>query len=339
MKTRQLGRSGIEASVIAFGAWAVGGWMWGGNEEKESIAAIHAALDNGINLIDTAPVYGFGRSEEIVGKALKGRRHKAVVATKCALVWDVPADGLFHNFDATQDGKAQPGEETWRTVYRDGRAPAIRRNVEDSLRRLGTDVIDLIQTHWQDPNTPIAETMGELMQLKKEGKIRAIGCSNAAVEQMDQYRAAGQLDVDQEPYSMLDREHEAANLPYCQEHEVSFLAYSPLAQGLLTGKVGPDRVFAKGDARNYKPRFSLENREKVAQLLHAIQPIANDYRLTLSQLVAAWTIAQPGLTHALLGARNPKQVEENAKAGEVELAAEAIAQIREAIDRFYPVKQ
>lgn len=321
MKTRPLGQSGIEASVIAFGAWAVGGWMWGGTDEKESVAAIHAALDHGMNFIDTAPVYGFGRSEEIVGKALAGGyRQKAVLASKCALVWDGGGtDGTFH-FEANRDGAATvKGAKDNYLIYVNTRPKQIRKGVEESLRRLRTDVIDLMQTHWQDPSAPVADAMGELMKLKKEGKIRAIGCSNASIGEMDQYRAAGQLDADQEKFNMIDRGMEKTNLPYCAEHNIAFLAYSPLAQGLLTGAIGPDRVFAKGDLRNDDPRYSLENRKKAAEFLAVIKPVADGHGLTLAQLVSAWTVAQPGCTHALLGARNVKQVLENAKGGEIDI--------------------
>lgn len=339
MKARALGESGIQASVVGFGAWAVGGWMWGGSVERDSVAAIHAALDNGITLIDTAPMYGFGRSEEIVGRALKGgRRHQAVLATKCSLVWDGPTAGRHFHFDASSDGKALPGEPVYKKVYRDNRPAAVRIGVEDSLRRLQTDYIDLIQTHWQDPNTAIGETMAELLRLKKEGKVRAIGCSNATPEQLAEYRAAGQLDSDQEKYSMLDRDMEKANLPYCAEHKVAFLAYSPLGQGLLTGKIGPERVFEPGDQRLRNPRFSLENRERVAAFLGRIRPIAQDYNLTLGQLVTAWTIAQPGCSHALLGGRTAGQVVENARAGAAELADEAVRLITQAIDEHLHLK-
>ncbi len=334
MQMRPIGQSGIEASVIAFGAWAIGGWMWGGAEEKQSIDAIHAALDNGINFIDTAPMYGFGRSEEILGKALKGGyRQKAIVATKCTLVWDGSGtDGVYH-FGADDDRRLPDDVKNPKyKIYKNNKPRMVRKGLEESLRRLQTDVIDLFQTHWQDESTPIAETMDELLKLKKEGKIRAIGCSNATTEQLKEYCDRGQLDSDQEKYSMLDRGMEKTNLPFVKENNIAFLAYSPLGQGLLTGAVGPDRVFAPGDKRNFDPRFSQENRVKVAAFMNEIRPIADDYRITLGQLVAAWTIAQPGCSHALLGARDVKQVIENAKAGEVSLSSDAIAKITKAVD-------
>ncbi|MCC8165698.1 MAG: aldo/keto reductase [Planctomycetes bacterium] len=341
MQTRPLGQSGIEASVVALGTWAIGGWMWGGSTERESIATIHAAIDNGMTFIDTAPVYGMGRSEEIVGAALRGSyRQKAILASKCSLVWDGTGEDGYYHFSADDQDKVDDGTPDPKyKIYRNGRPAHIRKGVEDSLRRLRTDVIALMQTHWQDPTTPIADTMHELLKLKKEGKIRAIGCSNATPKQMAEYLAVGPLDVDQEKFSMLDRDRTGDNLPFCKENNVAFLAYSPLGQGLLTGAVGPDRQFQPGDARNRLPRFSQENRRKVAGFLDAIRPIAEDYSLTLAQLVTAWTVAQPGCTHALLGARSVKQVLENVKGGAVTIDPRALEIIDKAIaERMNPEK-
>ncbi len=334
MQMRPLGASGIQASAVAFGAWAIGGWMWGGTEERESIEAIHAALDNGINLIDTAPMYGMGRSEEIVGKALQGGlRNKAIIATKCSMVWDGSGEDGTYFFPA-DDQRRLPDDtpNPKYKVYKNNKPRLVRKGVEESLKRLKTDVIDLFQTHWQDPTTAIEETMGELMRLKREGKIRAIGCCNAAPEEMDKYRAAGQLDSDQEKYNMIDRGMEGKNLPYCAKNKLAFLAYSPLAQGLLTGAIGPDRVFAAGDLRGKNPRYGMENRQKVAGFLAAVKPIADDHKLTLGQLVTAWTLAQTGCSHVLLGARNAKQVVENAKGGAAALDAASVAAVGKAME-------
>jgi len=328
MKHRPLGGSGIEASVVGFGAWAIGGWMWGGADRAAAVRAIHAALDAGINLIDTAPIYGFGASEEIVGEALRGRRDKAVLATKCGLVWHVEKGDHFFN----SDEKHPRADATERKVYRCLDPKVIRHEVEQSLRRLGVETIDLYQTHWQDPTTPVADTMAELLTLKQAGKIRAIGVSNATPEQIDQYRAVGTLDSDQELYSMLDRKVEASQLPYCAGHGLAFLAYSPIAQGLLTGKIGPDRAFDEGDQRNLKPRFSVENRRKVAAMLDVFRPVADAHRVTPAQLAIAWTVSQTGCTHALVGARTPEQAAENAKAGDVELAPADLDVMRKAIE-------
>ncbi len=315
MRYRDLGKSGISASVVAFGAWAVGGWNWGGTDDNKGIRAIHAALDEGINFIDTAPMYGMGHSEEVVGRALRGRRDSVVLATKCGMVWDGTERGDFR-FATDESGVREDGPIK---VYKYLGADSIRREVEMSLKRLETDYIDLYQTHWQDSTTPISESMSVLMDLKREGKIRAIGCCNATPVHMDAYTDNGQLDVDQELYSMLDREHEQDNLPWCAAHGVSFLAYSPLGQGLLTGAIGPDRVFGPGDMRRTKPRFSVESRRKIISMLDTFRPLTEKYACTTGQLVLAWTLEQPGCTHVLAGARNEEQVRENLRGGEITL--------------------
>lgn len=327
MQVRLLGTSGIEASVVGLGTWAIGGWMWGGTDARQSIAAIQAAIDAGITLIDTAPAYGFGVSEELVGKAIAGRRDRVVLATKCGLVWHCRKGNPFFNSD---DGNITQGEGKYR-VHRYLGRDGIRHEIEQSLRRLNVECIDLYLTHWQDPTTPIAETMDELMRLKHEGKIRAIGVSNATVTEMEQYLAAGSLDADQEQYSMLDRGAEKANLPFVREKGIAFLAYSPLAQGLLTGTIGPDRVFDKGDQRATNPRFSVGNRRMVARLLERFQPVAQKHQITLGQLVIAWTLRQPGCSHVLIGARNPAQAMTNAQAGSVILDSEDLAAMNRAI--------
>jgi methylglyoxal reductase len=321
MQKRALGISRIEASVVGLGTWAIGGWMWGGTDDRASIAAIQAAIEEGITLIDTAPAYGFGHSEELVGRALAGRRDRVVLATKCGLVWHCHKGNLFFN---SEDGNITQGKGKYQ-VYRYLGRDAIRYELEQSLRRLKVDCIDLYQTHWQDATTPIAETMDELLRLKQAGKIRAIGVSNATPAEMDQYRAVGPLDADQENFSMLDRNPEADILPHVRKAGMAFLAYSPLAQGLLTGAIGPDRVFDADDLRSSRPRFNVENRRRVARLLEAFRPVAEKHRITLGQLAIAWAFHQPGCTHVLIGARNPKQAEENARAGTVVLDATDLA--------------
>lgn len=324
MRYRPLGQSGIQASVVAFGAWAIGGWPWGGTDEPNAVAAIHKALDLGVSFIDTAPAYGLGLSEEIVGRALAGRRDKAVIATKCGLVWHTGKGTRFFN-------------EYGKDVYRYLGPESIRYEVEQSLKRLRTDHIDLYQTHWQDETTPIADTMGELMRLKDEGKIRAIGVSNVTVDHLEEYRKRGPVDSAQQLYSMLDRGIEADVLPYCREHNISVLAYSPIAQGLLTGKVGPEREFPEGDMRRANPRFSVENRQRIAAMLDEFRPIADAHGVTLAQLVIAWTIARPGLTHALVGARDPGQMTENAAAGDVVPTDDELRTMGDALARHLAV--
>ncbi len=327
---RPLGSSGIEASVVGLGAWAIGGWQWGGTDEKLSIKAIHATLDSGINLIDTAPVYGFGRSEEIVGKAIKDRRNSIILATKCGLIWN-DKNGQ-HHFNA--DSKQINPDSTEKQVYRYLAADSIRNEVEQSLRRMRVDHIDLLQTHWQDPTTPISETMEELLKLQKEGKIRAIGVSNASTNDMDEYGKTGPVDSDQELYSMLDRTLEQTNLPYCEKNNIAFLAYSPLGKGILSGKIGQEYTFKNGDLRNTHPHFTLENRALVTKMLERLQPIADDMGITMAQLCTSWTINQSGCSHALSGVRTPEQAVENAAIGEIILNDGVLDIIARAIKQY-----
>lgn len=325
MRFRQLGNTDMKVSVIGSGTWAIGGgpW-WGDTDDAESTRTIHAALDAGINLIDTAPAYGFGRSEEVVGRAVRDRRDQVILATKCGLWWNDARGSLFFSMDG-------------RNVMRCLRPETISEEVEMSLRRLGTDRIDLYQTHWQvmeaDP-TPIADTMACLMKLKDQGKIRAIGVSNATTAQMDEYRAAGELATNQPRYSMLDRTIEPETTSYCQQHNISILAYSPLEQGLLTGKIGMDRVITDVEARNMIPWFHPEPRRRVLNMLAGWADLTERYHCTLSQLVIAWTVQQPGITVALCGARHPAQVIENAKAGDLVLDAADILRMRKAVEQL-----
>ncbi len=316
--TREIGRSGVKASAVGLGTWAIGGWMWGGTDEAESIAAIQASLDAGVTLIDTAPAYGLGRSEEIVGKALAGRRDQAVIATKCGLVWHTQKGRHF--FD--QDGKP---------VHRYLGRDAIVHEVEQSLRRLGTDHIDLYITHWQDATTPIEETVRALEELKAAGKIRAIGASNVDRSELQRYIETGSLDAIQERFSMIDREIEADLLPLTVASGVSTLSYSSLALGLLSGAVGPDRIFSGDDQRKDNPRFSVGSRQKAKDFSDAIRPVAARHDASIAQVVIAWTLAQPGITFALCGARNPAQALDNARAGTLQLSVDDLKAIDAAL--------
>ncbi len=317
---RPLGSSGIEASVIGLGAWAMGGWQWGGTDEEQSINAIHTALDEGINFIDTAPVYAFGYSEEIVGKAIKDRRDKVVLATKCGLVWDKKKGKHHFNSDKNQIRE----DATEIAVYRYNAAKSIRQEIQESLKRLQVDYVDLYQTHWPDPTTPITETMGELLKLKEEGKIRAIGVSNATAGDMEEYLKYGVIDTDQECYSMIESDAEKENLPFCGKHTIAFLAYSPLGKGILSGKIGPDYTFKKGDLRTTHPHYTPTHREMVLKMIERLQPIADDIGITMAQLCIAWTINQHCCTHALVGVRSTKQAIENAFIGEIVLNDEVL---------------
>ncbi len=314
MLDRKLGDTDIVASAVGLGTWAIGGWMWGGTDAAQSIAAIQASVDEGVTLIDTAPAYGRGVAEEIVGRALEGRREKVVLATKCGLVWHTRKGNHFFDVD---------GQPVHRYLGGDG----IVTEVEQSLRRLRTDRIDHYITHWQDPTTPIAETMEVLESLKTAGKIRSIGASNTSAEELGAYVKAGGLDAIQEEYSMLKRDIETTLLPICSEHGVSTMSYSSLGLGLLTGKIGPDRAFSGDDLRRDNPRFSVANREKVARLMASIAPICETHDASPTQVVIAWTLQQPGITFSLCGARNPDQARENAKAGRITLTTEELGTI------------
>lgn len=331
MEYRALGNSGIEASVVALGAFAMGGWNWGGTDEKQAIGAVHAALDHGVNFIDTAPIYGFGVSEQIVGKAIKDRRDRVILATKCGMVCR-PDAGDF-KFRSTMQAVDADGHIPVRIYLH---PDSVREEVEMSLRRLQTDYIDLIQTHWQDSTTPISDTMAALLKLKEEGKVRAIGVCNATVDQLGEYLEAGPIDSDQEKYSMLNREIEETNLPFCDQREIAVLAYAPLADGLLTGKIVPERQFGSGDRRLNNPRFSVENRRVVQNMLGEFQPIAAKHGASMVQLVTAWTLAQPGVTHALCGMRNAEQAAENAGAGSIELDNDEVAEMTSILKRYIP---
>ena len=323
MKYLPLGNSGIETSVVGLGTWVTGGGTWWGQDpdDAESIRAIHAAIDAGLNLIDTAPAYGFGRSEEVVGKAIKGRRDKVVLATKCGLWWKDDR-GSFHF------------EKDGRRVHRCLRPETIVEEVEDSLQRLDTDVIDLLQTHWPSAppdKTPIEETMACLMKLKEQGKIRAIGVSNVSPDELKENMACGEVASDQLRYSMLCRDSEKEILPLCLENNIATLTYMSLEQGLLTGKIGMDRTFAKGEIRgmgDWNPWFKLENRQRILDLIAGWSDLTEKYGCTLAQLVIAWTAAQPGVTHVLCGVRREGQAKENVAAGDLSLEAADLARIR-----------
>ena len=317
MLTREIGKSGVKASGVGLGTWAIGGWMWGGTDEDASVAAIHASIDAGITLVDTAPAYGMGRSEEIVGKALKGRRDQVVLVSKCGLVWHTQKGNHF--FD-------QQDKPVHRYLGKD----SIVYEVEQSLKRLGTDHLDVFITHWQDPTTPIDETLEAMLALKSQGKIRATGASNLSVEDLNSYIAAGQIDCIQEQFSMVHRVIEADHLPICQSNGISVLSYSSLALGLLTGKIGPDRTFEGDDLRKDNPLFSLENRQKITALMDEIAPICAAHSASSAQIIIAWTLQQPGITFSLCGARNPEQAIENADAGRITLSQDDIAQINTA---------
>ncbi len=318
MQYRKIGNSDIEASVVAFGAWAIGGWKWGGTDANQAVDAIDAAIAEGINFIDTAAVYGFGVSEEIVGKAIeKHAREKLVIATKCGLRWDIESNHLH----VESEGKR---------VFRTLSADSIAWELDESLRRLGTDYVDLYQTHWPDLHTAPEDVMQALIKLKQAGKIRSIGFCNASLNDLEVGLATGELDVDQEKYSLLDRERAADNLPLCAKSNLSFLAYSPMAQGLLTDKLNTPRHYNEGDLRIDNPRFSQENVSAIVDVLAPVRALAADRSQSVEHMVLAWTLQQPGLSHVLVGARTAQQAKHNAQAGSVELTAEELQLINDA---------
>ena len=277
----------LRVSRIALGTWAIGGWMWGGTNEDESIRTIHAALDRGINLIDTAPVYGFGRSEEIVGTALvqNGRRKQAIIATKVGLAW--------------KDGNP----------YRDASKGRIVREVEDSLRRLQTDVIDIYQVHWPDPNTPIEETAEAMAALYRGGKIRAIGVSNFSPAQMDTFRAVAPLHTAQPPYNLFERGIEKAVLPYCRSNGITTLVYGSLSRGLLSGRMNAETRFPADDLRSNDPKFQMPRFRQYIAAVEKLDRFAQDnYGKRVIHLALRWLLDRPGVGVALWGARRPDQL-------------------------------
>ncbi|HLH10923.1 MAG TPA: aldo/keto reductase [Methylovirgula sp.] len=271
---------------VALGTWAIGGWMWGGADDEASIRTIRSAIDRGINIIDTAPVYGFGHSEEIVGKAISGRRNDVIIATKVGLDW--------------KDGK----------VFRNARKERIQKEIEDSLRRLGTDVIDIYQVHWPDPNTPIAETAEVLGALYKAGKIRAIGVSNYDPEQMDAFRAVAPVHSAQPPYNLFEREAEKDVLPYCAEHKIVTLAYGPLCRGLLSGRMKADTKFTGDDLRRNDPKFQAPRFQQYLKAVARLDQFAREnYGKSVLHLAVRWVLDKQPLSIALWGARRPDQLD------------------------------
>jgi len=331
MEYRRIGDSDLKLSVITFGAWAAGGWMWGGIERSDAIDAIYKAYHCGVTSIDTAPAYGQGDSEEIVGEAIKGiPRDKVQILTKYGLRWDMTKGEFYFR------SKGNSGEEI--DLYKYAGPDSIIEECNNSLRRLGTDYIDLYQIHWHDKTTPIAETMEAVNQLIKQGKVRYAGVCNYDVEQLTEAGKHIHLLSDQVPYSMLRRDIEKETVPYCIKNNLSILAYSPLQRGLLTGKLKPGHHFAEGDNRSTIYFFNDENIHRTNEFLEKIKPIATEKNITLSQLVLRWTIDQPGITIALAGARNGDQAIQNAKAVDVKLTAEEIKRINKELAGLSIVK-
>jgi aryl-alcohol dehydrogenase-like predicted oxidoreductase len=347
-----LGKTSVRVSRLTFGAWAIGGWMWGGADKEDALKAIHKSLDLGITSIDTAPAYGFGLSEEIVGEAVRGVRKDVQILTKYGLRWDKKIGKFYFN---TTDNNGTPI-----AMYKYAGKDSVINECEQSLKRLRTDYIDLLQIHWSDPTTPIQETMEAMDILIKSGKIRAAGVCNYNLEEMKTAARVADHNLEREktitraadnnmlkaktdagfnclasnqvPYSMLKRDIEKDIVPWCIDNNVSILAYSPLQRGLLTGKIKTGHKFNEGDSRPVTPYYRDSNIKKTNEFLEKLKPIAADKNATLAQLVLRWTMQMPGITVVLAGARDPKQVEENAGAMNFRLYNEEMKLINSLLD-------
>ncbi|HEX7487098.1 MAG TPA: aldo/keto reductase [Vicinamibacterales bacterium] len=321
MRKRAFGKTGLEISAIGLGTWAIGGgdyaFGWGAQDDAESIAAIERAVDRGINWVDTAPVYGLGRSEEVVGRALKnlGSR-RPLVFTKCSLVW--------------ADGK--------RDVQHSLEAASIRREVENSLRRLGVDAIDLMQIHWPHfSDVPsagsIEEAWGELASLKKAGKVRHVGVSNFKAEDMERASKVASVETLQPPYSLLRRAIEAEILPYCLAHQIGVIVYSPMQAGLLSGKMSVQRVASlpDDDWRKRTPEFQEPRLSKNLAFVEVLRRVGARHGASPGEVAVAWVLRNPAVTGAIVGLRRPQQVDEMVGAADLELTDDDVHEVETAL--------
>jgi aryl-alcohol dehydrogenase-like predicted oxidoreductase len=310
MQTRQLGNSDLRITPVGVGAWAMGGgdwaFSWGPQEDHQSIAAIHAALDAGVNWIDTAAIYGLGHSEEVVAKAIAGRANRPYIFTKCSLVWD-EKDEISHSL----------------------RADSIRRELEASLRRLKVDTIDLYQIHWPDPEQEIEEGWKTLIALQKEGKVRFIGVSNFNVAQMKRISKIAPITSLQPNYNIVTRDIEREILPYCRENHIGVIVYSPMKSGLLTGKMTRERVAAlpKDDFRPRTASFQEPLLSRNLGLVEVLRKIGDKHGRTPGEVAIAWTLRDPVVTGAIVGMRSPDQAKEIVRAADLQLSAEEIGEI------------
>jgi methylglyoxal reductase len=324
MKYMKLGKSNINVSRIGLGTWAIGGGpAWGDNDHNSSIATIRHCLDIGVNFLDTAPAYNFGHSEEVVGEALKGIRDKFVLITKCGITWT--NEGSFF---------IKVGETP---LYKNLSKTSIKKDFEQSLKRLHTDYVDIYMTHWQSVEpffTPISETMEALLELKKEGKIKAIGAANVTPEHVKEYLKYGQLDIVQEKYSILDRKVENEMLPLCKENGITLQAYSPLEQGLLTGTITKDYVPPAGSARKGKKWFEPENMVRVVDMLEKWDGLCKKYNCTKANLAIAWILAQGSFVNLLSGAVSVDEIQQNVQAIDINFSQEDIKQMREMAEKL-----
>ena len=312
MKTRQLGNTDLQITSIGFGSWAVGGggyqFGWGPQDDEQSIVAIRHALDLGINWIDTAAVYGLGHAEEVVARALKGRSERPYIFTKCTRIWN------------------DRGE-----ISGSLKAQSIRHECENSLRRLQTDVIDLYQVHWPNPEPDIEEGWSAMAELKKEGKVRNIGVSNFHVSQMRRAMKIAPISSLQPPFSLIKRDIEKDILPFCQEHNIGVIVYAPMASGLLTGSMTRERIanLPDDDWRKHGPEFQEPRLSRNLELVEKLNEIAFMHNVTPGVVAIAWTLRHPGVTGAIVGSRRPQQVDGIIAAAEFRLTDSEAAEIEE----------
>lgn len=325
MEYRKLAHTDLSLSVITFGSWAAGGWMWGKADHNAAVEAIKASYELGVTSIDTAPIYGQGESEKVVGEAIKGiPRDKVQILTKYGMRWDL-AKGDFAFKSKNNQGKDID-------IYKYAGKESVIRECEDSLRRLGTDYIDLYQIHWPDSTTPLSETFEAVERLIEQGKVRYAGVCNYDAALMEDAGKVIDLVSDQIPYSMVNRGTDRETIPYCMRNEKSVIVYSPLERGLLTGKMKPGYAFAEGDHRKNNPFFTDDSIERTNAFLDKLKPLADEKGATLAQLVIRWTINHPGVTIALVGARNPAQAMQNAKAADIVLSPDEMEFINQQIE-------
>lgn len=318
MQTRKLGYTDLNLTTVGLGTWAIGGpwdYGWGPQDDAESIAAIQKAIDLGINWIDTAPAYGLGHSEEVVGQAIRGHRDDLIIATKCGMVWDDPTSGQ---------------------VYSRLKAESVRQEVEDSLRRLDIDVIDLLQIHWPRPDEDIEEAWEALARLAEEGKIRYVGASNFSVGQLERVQRIHPVASLQPPYNMLQRDIEDVLLPFCAANDIGVIVYSPMQRGLLTGAFSHERLASlpPDDVRLRSPDFQEPIFSATLDLVEQLRPIAEANGRSLAELAVAWVLRRPEVTAAIVGARRPEQIEQTAPAGDWELSAAEIEQIEGLLEEW-----
>ena len=330
MEYRKIGNTDLDLSIVTFGAWAAGGMMWGGTDHKASVDAMRASYELGVTTFDTAPVYGMGYSEQLVGEAIKGiPRDKVQLLTKFGLSWDSTL-GEYYFDTVSNEGKPVH-------IYRNARKEAIIKECEASLKHLGTDYIDLYQIHWSDPTTPVSESMEAVAKLIEQGKVRYAGVCNYSVELIKEASKYVSLISEQVPYSMVKRGIEAEIVPYCMKTGLGILAYSPLQRGLLTGKMKPGHTFEPNDSRIGQVWYKDENLKFLNAFLNKLEPLAEAKNATIGQLVIRWTLEQPCITVALVGARNVAQAVQNAGAAQIHLSSEELAFISAELQKVYLV--